>query len=451
VFRNKRLNIILPFLSFLLFSGCSLTTKLTKISEDDLTSYNPNSPKQFEAPIVEVVVEDIDRVESENDLVIQAIWYEMNGYYQKSNFFYGMLYDKVGGEEYLLRELTTALYAGIMSPNVPRLEELVAKNPTNIQLKRLLISFYINEKRNEKAKKIGKELVALAGEPIDYELSAGPYILSADYSKAVELLMVAYSKTYNEDILVKVAVLLEKYMNNIKDAIYILERHRVHHHCSEKLCLQLVDFYSKEENVPALIELYQDLYKKTGENIYAIKIVESYIHLKEFDKAIAFLQKDYNDDELLYEVFLAKQDYSNALIVAERLYSKEKTPRWLAESAMALYEKSENKHDKEMLNTIVNRFERAISEGIKDSVYLNYYGYTLIDKNIDIEKGVNIVKDALKEEPDNSYFLDSLAWGYYKLHECKRAYKAMKRVVDLEGLEDDDITAHWNAIQNCNK
>jgi hypothetical protein len=64
---------------------------------------------------------------------------------------------------------------------------------------------------------------------------------------------------------------------------------------------------------------------------------------------------------------------------------------------------------------------------------------------------VEIVKDALKAQPNNSYYLDSLAWGYYKLHMCKEAYREMKRVVDMEGLDEEDIAQHWTAIQNCNK
>jgi tetratricopeptide (TPR) repeat protein len=96
-------------------------------------------------------------------------------------------------------------------------------------------------------------------------------------------------------------------------------------------------------------------------------------------------------------------------------------------------------------------FNRALSGGSRDSVYLNYYGYTLIDKNMDVKKGLELVKKALEYQPDNSYYLDSLAWGYYKLNRCKEAYEVMKRVVDMEGLKEDEIREHWDAIQKCNK
>jgi tetratricopeptide (TPR) repeat protein len=314
-----------------------------------------------------------------------------------------------------------------------------------------LISFYINEKENEKAKKIGAQLIAQAGDAIDYELSASPYILSGDYKKAVELLTKAYEKTYNEDILMKITILLANYIGDIDEAVKRLENHRALYQCSEKLCNQLVEIYTNQKKFEPLMSIYSDLYQKTKKEVYAVKVVEGYIYMQEFDKAIKFLQNDYHNDELLYELYLAKKDYGDAFKVAEKLYSIEKSPRWLAESAMALYENAPDKNDKEMLNQVVERFEKALKDGVKDSVYLNYYGYTLIDKDIDVKKGIEIIKDALKEQPNNSYYLDSLAWGYYKLHKCKEAYKEMKKVVEAEGLKEEDIAQHWSAIQECNK
>ena len=100
------------------------------------------------------------------------------------------------------------------------------------------------------------------------------------------------------------------------------------------------------------------------------------------------------------------------------------------------------------MKKVVKEFEKALSLGVHNPVYLNYYGYILIDKNIDINKGLNIIKKALTQEPENTYFLDSLAWGEYKLGECSKAYKTMKKVVKVEGLKEKEIIEHWNAINN---
>ena len=121
----------------------------------------------------------------------------------------------------------------------------------------------------------------------------------------------------------------------------------------------------------------------------------------------------------------------------------------MAEKAILTYEKAKDKNDKQMIKQVVSYFDTAIAQGVDDSIYLNYYGYTLIDKNIDVKKGMKIISDALVQQPDNSYYLDSLAWGYYKEKLCDKAYTMMKRVVEMEGLDEPEIAEHWNAIQKC--
>jgi len=440
VFRHCIRLVILFLISFFI-GGCSYSPKAVKVPVENLADFNPKT-----------VIPSIpkDRITNEDDLIIQAIFYEMKGDYKKSNYFYNLLFQKTGNVAYMFRELTTALYAGIDSPNVSKLEEWVKTHPADTKSKRLLISFYINQKKIEKAKELGREIIAQGGDAIDYELSASPYILSGDYKKAVELLKKAYEKTYNEDILLKIVILLSDYMGESNQAVKLLEEHKKLYDCSEKLCIKLLEIYTKEQNIDGLLAVYKDLYNKTKKDIYAIKLIEGYIYKEDFDRAIEFLKRNYHNDELLYEVYLAKKDYKNALKIAEKLYSKEKSPRWLAESAMALYENAKDKNDRRMLNKVVQKFEKALRDGARDSVYLNYYGYTLINKDIDIPKGIAIVKDALQEEPNNSYYLDSLAWGYYKLHRCKEAYEEMKKVIEAEGLDEDEIAQHWLAIQECN-
>jgi len=447
-----RSNIVVIVFFLIFFVGCSYSPKSYVIPQEDLAVYNPkdfNTPHII-SPSPHKISFETSR-ENENDLIIKAIFYEMRGDYKKSHYFYNLLYQKTKGKAYLLKELTTALYAGIKSPNIDKLKELVKKEPSNVQYKRILLSFYINNRKIKEAKELSKELLKISQMAIDYELSASPYILDGEYQKAIELLTKAYEKSYNEDILLKITTLYANFLNDPYEAARRLEEHRKKFGCSPKVCNQLLEIYSKTQQIEPLMQIYKDLYHKTKLEIYAIKFVEALIYKKEFDKAIFFLTHEYRNDELLYEVYLAKKDYKNALKVAQKLYKETKKPRWLAESAMALFEATPNKTDKKMLKKVVEKFEKAINSGARDSVYLNYYGYTLIDKDLDAKKGVELVKEALREEPNNSYYLDSLAWGYYKLNRCKEAYNTMKRVVEMEGLEEEEIATHWRAIQECNR
>jgi len=135
--------------------------------------------------------------------------------------------------------------------------------------------------------------------------------------------------------------------------------------------------------------------------------------------------------------------------LAERKYKEDKDARWIAEKGILVFEKAKDKNDKKMIEKVLSYFDKAISLGVGDSIYLNYYGYTLIDKEIDVKKGISIIENALHQQPNNTYYLDSLAWGYYKERKCAKAYELMKRVVDEEGLEEQEIIDHWRAIKQC--
>ena len=96
----------------------------------------------------------------------------------------------------------------------------------------------------------------------------------------------------------------------------------------------------------------------------------------------------------------------------------------------------------------MHKFEE-VTAILNDSVYLNYYGYLLIDHTIDVKKGIALVERALKLEPDSPYYLDSLAWGYYKLGECQKAYDIMKDFD--ESISEPEVLSHINAIKQCLK
>jgi len=428
-----------------LLNSCSYSPDVKQITEEKLADYNP---KHFQA---QASGGKAKKVKEEDSLIIKALFYEQEGNFEKSNACYSKLYDLTGNDEYMFREMRMALYLGKQSKHIAKLESWVEKNPENIQAKRILISFYINQKKFEKAKALSKLLISQSKNPRDFELAANPYIMTGEYKEAVELLTQAYNKTMNVEILLKISTILANYIGDVNEAVTRLEHHRTSVSCDERVCLQLAEIYSKQEKIDKLLNIYQTLYKNTKKEEYGVKVVEGYIYKKETQKAIDFLQSDYSNSELLYEMYLSKKDYIKAEKIAQTIYERDKSPKWLAESAMALYEGATNKNDKSMLKKMSQKFDKAIAEGVKEGIYLNYYGYTLIDNDIDVKKGIKLVQKALEKDKNNTYYLDSLAWGYYKQNRCKEAIIEMKKVVDIEGLKEDDIRDHWTKIEACSK
>ena len=412
------------------------------IDKQQLPRYNPrNFSKQ---PIAK-------HFRDEDELIIKAIWLEEQHDYKASHKFYAKLYEETHKEEYLLKELTTAHYAGVVSTNTSQLKQYIKEHPNNLQAKRLLLSFSIQKKKFEEAKTIGKILLEQSHQAIDYELAANPYIFTNEYKKAIELLEKAYKLTLNEDILLKIVAIDINYLHQVDRAVRRLEKHQQNEGCSEKICLQLISIYMQQNRIKDLIPLYKSLAKTTKKEIYVEKLIETYLYNKDFKGAIDFLEHDYHNDALLYSLYMEEKNYLKAHALSQKLLLRTKDPKWHAESAISLYESLSNHDDKKVLNQVIEEFENALKEGVQNPVYLNYYGYTLIEKNIDVKKGLSIVSKALDQEPENTYFLDSLAWGEYKLGNCSKAYPTMKKVVEIEGLKEKEIIEHWNAINSqCN-
>ena len=391
------------------------------------------------------------RVLSQDELIIEGLFFEEMKAYENSRQVFAKLFDDTGEEDFLFREMTASLLGSTHIVNsIDRLKLWDEKHPDRLEVKRLLIPLYLTNRQIKEAKQEAEFLMEASDSPMDLDLASNPYLYSGDFKKAIELLNKAYVKTSNEDVLMRMAVIMDEYTHERKKAIQLLETHRrMNLVVSNQLYFKLLSLYVKENNIDGVLDIYKVLYENDKQDKYLTKIIEAYAYKRDIDSAIVFLEKNGADNKILYDLYKSKKYFDKALALAEKFYKKDKDPRWLAEKAILTFEKAKDKNDKQMIKKVVAYFDKAISQGVDDSIYLNYYGYTLIDKDIDIKKGMKIISDALDQQPDNTYYLDSLAWGYYKVNECKKAHKMMKKVVDIEGLDEEEIAEHWELIQKC--
>lgn len=65
---------------------------------------------------------------------------------------------------------------------------------------------------------------------------------------------------------------------------------------------------------------------------------------------------------------------------------------------------------------------------------------------------MQLVELALGQDPENLYYIDSLAWGYYKLGDCNKAYELMQKTFyDKEFSSSQESKEHIKAIKACLK
>jgi len=387
---------------------------------------------------------------SEDELIIRGLLYDEYKAYEDSRQVYAHLFNKTSAEVYLFKEATASLMGKTnVMESIKRLKAWDLLHPDRLEVKRLLIPLYLTINELTLAKSEAECLIERSKKPIDLELASNPFLYAGEFKRAFTLLSKVYTTTHAEIVLLRMADIMDEYTGEHKHAIQLLEMHRRIYISSNDVLAKLLVLYGKEKNIDGLLEIYSALYENTKDENALNKIIDIYVYRRDLDGAIEFLEKYDEVDDILYELYKRKKLFSKALPLIDIQYKKSKDPKWLAEKAILLFESAKNKDNKKMLKHIVSLFDKAIFLGVDDSIYLNYYGYILIDKEINIDKGMQIIENALVQQPNNIYYLDSLAWGYYKKHQCLKSYKYMKQVVDEEGLTEEEILTHWYAIKQC--
>lgn len=82
-------------------------------------------------------------------------------------------------------------------------------------------------------------------------------------------------------------------------------------------------------------------------------------------------------------------------------------------------------------------FHKALELYPDQPQVLNYLGYSWIDMGINLDKGLDLIRKAVDQRPDDGFIVDSLGWAYFKLGRIEDAVREMERAVSLK--PDDPI------------
>jgi tetratricopeptide (TPR) repeat protein len=208
--------------------------------------------------------------------------------------------------------------------------------------------------------------------------------------------------------------------------------------------------FEATEKYPEAIKIYNKI-KKIGSNYswYSSKKI-AYILKKEKkkDKAIKYLKNSFTNikNPNIYEIF----DYAEFLKNNEgyqdsiKYYSK----------IILLIDKKHNLYGQALDGRGVayertNQWSKAeidLSNSLNispdDAYVINYLAYSWIEKGINIEKSLQMLKKANELRPNDGYITDSLGWALFKLKKYKEAKKYMQEAVRLMA-SDPVINDHF--------
>lgn len=76
-------------------------------------------------------------------------------------------------------------------------------------------------------------------------------------------------------------------------------------------------------------------------------------------------------------------------------------------------------------------FRAALAIEPDQPTVLNYLGYSLVERQENLEEALEMIERAVEGEPDSGYIVDSLAWALYRLGRYDEAVPHMERAVEL--------------------
>jgi len=387
--------------------------------------------------------------EQEDTFIIFALDAQERKQYRVAAEYYGILYEKSARKEYQKRYYEMLL----QGQDYERVEqnarvELKVKN--DAALKRYLIAALIGRQKYDEAKVEALSLVTETKEAQDYLILSNIYIRQQHFDTALKYLESAYLINFNEQILDKMVVVMYVNLQRKDEAVAQLESHSRLHGCSKSVCSRLAGFYSANNDIDGLLNTYKRYYEIKKDPETADAIIRIYSYQKDFIALLRFLEESGEDDDLLLKLYINAKNHEKSAAIASKLYEDKGDVLYLGQSAIMTFEGAEDKTDPKMISDVIEKLKKVVKEE-DNALYQNYLGYLMIDNEIEIEEGISYVKLALEQEPNSPYYLDSLAWGYYKLGACKAADKLMEKVREELGENDPEVMVHIKMIEACLK
>jgi len=100
----------------------------------------------------------------------------------------------------------------------------------------------------------------------------------------------------------------------------------------------------------------------------------------------------------------------------------------------------------EKLDKCFEEFDKALEYDAENIVVLNNYSYYLAENNMHLDKAVEMMKQVLGVEPNNSTYLDTMAWVYYMQGDYSNAKNIIKKALKNGGDNSADIVEHYGDI-----
>lgn len=116
---------------------------------------------------------------------------------------------------------------------------------------------------------------------------------------------------------------------------------------------------------------------------------------------------------------------ADAITLLSRALAKRPRDETLLYTLGAAYERSGD------VRRSLEKMRAVLDVNPENALALNFIGYTLADRGMDLEEAERMVNRALQLRPDSGAILDSLGWLYYRRGEFAKAVETLEKATEL--------------------
>ena len=128
----------------------------------------------------------------------------------------------------------------------------------------------------------------------------------------------------------------------------------------------------------------------------------------------------------LGNAYLHLKRYSEAVTVFTQLLAKD------PDLALARYQLAMAYDEMNLFAAAEGELRKVLKDDPDDGPAANALGYLYAERSVNLEEARRLVELALKQEPENGAYLDSMGWVFYRKGDLKTALEYLKKAIERE-------------------
>jgi len=399
--------------------------------------------------------QEVVRIDSD----YQDAWYNLAQLYQlktpsKALETYQAILSRFGPSwDAYLQSAQVYSSSGMFDKAIEAMKGLLSLDPTNFEVKKTLGDTYLREDSVDAALRIYEELVEL--HPDDYVVRASiahAYLVKRDYDDAKEQFDIVLRKdTLSADEQIQFGQVFVSFIQ--KDSAVapiaheLFESIRLAYPNDWRPCWFLGAIANAIHDDSSALSNFEEVTKLANWNADGwIGVASVWFDKNEFQRTAEVLEEAEhyvrNEFRIYYLLGLAYQRLHRGIDAAESLERAVQLNDKNVDALGALALVYDELHRTEDSDSI---YERALHIDAHNHLLLNNYGYSLSDRGIQLNRALKMVKEALDQQPNNTFYLDSMGWIYFRLGQYEEAERFIQKAIVL-GTTSAAIYEHMGDV-----